>query len=179
MAAYTQGLMDLGATVCVRATPQCDRCPLRDSCVARQENRQAELPTPKVRKTAPERRTGMLVLQRQGRILLEQRPSPGIWGGLWSLPEFDADIGALAACRDLGVEPVSICQLAAFSHTFTHFRLHISPWYATVAAAPADGARPRVWVDAAQAAAAALPAPVRKLVEGLFDAGLPERVLAA
>ena len=89
MAAYTQGLMDLGATS-ARGKPACDKCPVADTCVARREGRQAELPTPKARKAVPERETAMLVLQCNGAYLLQQRPEPGIWGGLWSLPEFDA-----------------------------------------------------------------------------------------
>ena len=88
MAAYTQGLMDLGATL-ARGKPACDKCPVADTCVARREGRQAELPTP-ARKAVPERETAMLVLQCNGAYLLQQRPEPGIWGGLWSLPEFDA-----------------------------------------------------------------------------------------
>lgn len=97
MAAYTQGLMDLGATLCTRGKPACERCPVADTCVARREGRQAELPTPKARKAIPERETAMLVLQHQGAFLLQQRPEPGIWGGLWSLPEFDAAGDPLAA----------------------------------------------------------------------------------
>jgi A/G-specific adenine glycosylase len=178
MAAYTQGLMDLGAAICTRGKPQCDRCPVRDTCIANRDGRQAELPTPKTRKASPERYTGMLIVQHQGRILLEQRPSPGIWGGLWSLPEFDTDTDAAAACRALGAEPRTVFELAAFSHTFTHFRLHVRPWYIAVEAMPAEGMRPRKWIDAAQAASVALPAPVRKLVDGLFAAGLPESVMA-
>jgi A/G-specific adenine glycosylase len=178
MASYTQGLMDLGATLCTRGKPACERCPLQETCIARIEGRQAELPTPKVRKTSPERRTGMLVLQREGRILLVQRPSPGIWGGLWSLPEFDADLSAGAACEALGVKPESVCELASFAHTFTHFKLHVRPWYVTVAAAPvADGTK-QLWVNEEEARTMALPAPIRKLVDGLFAAGLPEAVMA-
>jgi A/G-specific adenine glycosylase len=174
MAAYTQGLMDLGATVCARARPQCERCPVGATCIARRDGRQAELPTPKARKVSPERSTGMLVLQHEGRILLEQRPAPGIWGGLWSLPEFDAELSAATACQALGVAPRTVYELAAFSHTFTHFRLHVRPWYVIVASDAYVGVRPRQWVDAARSADAALPAPVRKLIDGLFAAGLPQ-----
>src|SRR5690606_19460266 len=100
-----------------------------DSCIARRDGRQGELPTPKARKAIPERQTGMLVLQRNGAILLEQRPSPGIWGGLWSLPEFKADADPTLAARQLGLEPARRYELAAFAHTFTHYRLHIKLWY--------------------------------------------------
>lgn len=178
MAAYTQGLMDLGATVCVRGKPLCERCPVNETCIARREGRQAELPTPKARKATPERRTGMLLLQHDGKILLERRPSPGIWGGLWSLPEFDAGLDVAAACGALGATPRTVFELAAFSHTFTHFRLHVRPWYVVLARAPADDGRPWRWVDAAGAAGVALPAPVRKLIDGLFAAGLPDDVMA-
>ena len=183
MAAYTQGLMDLGATLCTRGKPDCSRCPVAESCIARRDGRQSELPTPKARKTIPERQTAMLVLQRDGAILLQQRPSPGIWGGLWSLPEFDADGDPGQATKHLGLIPAQRYELAAFAHTFTHYRLHIKPWYVPVRPAtilaepetiPAGSAPPQRWVHAAEIPQLALPAPIRKLLEGLFDAGLPE-----
>src|SRR5690606_38961660 len=137
---------------------------------------QSELPTPKLRKAIPERQTGMLVLQRDGAILLEQRPSPGIWGGLWSLPEFDAGGDPTQAARQLGLEPTQRYELAAFAHTFTHYRLHIKPWYLPVdqAATIAEPTMPRRWASLAELPSLALPAPIRKLLEGLLEAGLPE-----
>jgi len=178
MRAYTQGLMDLGATLCTRGKPDCVRCPVADTCVARREGRQLELPTPRARKAVPERETGMLVLQHGGAVLLRQRPSPGIWGGLWSLPEFDAGGDPLAASRTLGLEPAGHYQLAGFSHTFTHYRLHVSPWYVPVRAPAvlrdAADATAQRWVAPAELASVALPAPVKKLLQGLFEAGLPE-----
>lgn len=178
MPAYTQGLMDLGATVCIRGKPLCERCPVNETCIARREGRQAELPTPKARKPSPERSTGMLVLRHEGRILLEQRPATGIWGGLWSLPEFDIAQDARSACQALGATPAQAFELAAFSHTFTHFRLHVRPWYVVLAAPPSKDDRAWRWVDAFQTAQVALPAPVRKLIDGLFAAGLPEDAMA-
>ncbi|MFC4278973.1 A/G-specific adenine glycosylase [Achromobacter aloeverae] len=178
MASYTQGLMDLGATLCTRGKPDCARCPVQATCVARIEGRQAELPTPKARKATPERSTGMLVLRHGGRVLLQQRPSPGIWGGLWSLPEFDPAQGAATACETLGAQAGDLCELAAFAHTFTHFRLHVRPWLVTLRQAPATVAAPQRWVDEAELAQVALPAPVRKLLDGLFAAGLPHMLPA-
>ena len=91
---YTQALMDLGATVCTRARPRCDACPIADDCVALHEHRIDALPSPRPRKPLPHREVRVLVLERDGMILLEQRPPLGIWGGLWSLPELpmDADV---------------------------------------------------------------------------------------
>nr|WP_315846407.1 A/G-specific adenine glycosylase [uncultured Achromobacter sp.] len=180
MAAYTQGLMDLGATLCTRGKPACDKCPVADSCVARREGRQAELPTPKVRKTIPERETCMLVLQHQGAFLLQQRPEPGIWGGLWSLPEFDVAGDPDAASRALGLEPEQRFELAAFAHTFTHYRLHIRPWLVPVRAASLrESALPERWVHADNLASMALPAPVKKLLQGLVDAGMQDSLFSA
>ncbi|WMD18778.1 A/G-specific adenine glycosylase [Achromobacter seleniivolatilans] len=173
MASYTQGLMDLGATLCTRGKPACDRCPMADSCIARRDGRQAELPTRKVRKAIPERETCMLVLQHEGSFLLQQRPEPGIWGGLWSLPEFDVADDPDSASRALGLEPEQRYELAAFAHTFTHYRLHIRPWLVPVRAVSLrESALPERWVPADKLESMALPAPVKKLLQGLVDAGM-------
>jgi A/G-specific adenine glycosylase len=177
MATYTQGLMDLGATLCTRSNPTCTNCPVASTCIARRDGRQRELPTRKVRKAIPERQTNMLVLQHQGAILLQQRPSPGIWGGLWSLPEFDMDDDATVATQRLGWEPVQRYELAAFVHVFTHYRLYIKPWYVSVQPGNAThdtATLPQQWVSLSTLPALALPAPIRKLLEGLLEAGLPE-----
>jgi A/G-specific adenine glycosylase len=89
MQRYTQGLMDLGATVCTRSRPACPSCPLSDRCVAYATGRTAELPVRKPKKTVPEKHAGMLVVVDAGQVLLQQRPGSGIWGGLLSLPEFE------------------------------------------------------------------------------------------
>jgi len=184
MRAYTQGLMDLGATLCTRGKPACERCPVADTCVARREGRQQELPTPKARKAVPQRQTGMLVLQHAGAVLVMQRPQSGIWGGLWSLPEFPVDTDPQHAARGLGLEPLAHYRLADFAHGFTHYKLNIRPWYMPVRAphalheAAAEDAAIR-WIGAAELAGTALPAPIRKLLQGLFDAGLPSTPPAA
>ena len=172
MAAYTQGLMDLGSAVCVRGKPACALCPLQDSCYAHAEGRQAELPSPKPRKEKPERSCAMLVLACRGAVLLERRPPSGIWGGLWSLPEFaDAD-ALLSGCAGLGVDASRAQRMGGLAHVFTHFKLNIEPWYlqwdAPEAAAPdCEG---YVWVPGRDLPGAALPAPVRKILDGLAGA---------
>ncbi|GAA4339220.1 A/G-specific adenine glycosylase [Pigmentiphaga soli] len=171
MRSYTQGLMDLGATLCTRGNPDCGVCPVRAGCVALREARQHELPTPRERKAVPERRTGMLVIEKAGEILLQRRPSPGIWGGLWSLPEFPGD-DAAAACLTLGVTAAAAARLPTFSHGFTHFKLHIEPWHVQAGAlALRDDGVPQIWLPAGELEGAALPAPVKKLLQGLFRRG--------
>lgn len=170
--AYTQGLMDLGATLCVRGRPHCTRCPFAQKCVAHLTGRERELPTPKPKKVLPQRQTLMLVLCDGESILLERRPPTGIWGGLWSLPEA-LDEGALAACAThFGVtEPLQ--PLASFTHTFTHFQLTIEPRLAIVNGCGSSrysvADNNYAWVPLHDTNAYGLPTPVRRLTEKLKD----------
>ena len=165
--AYTQGLMDLGATLCVRGMPDCGRCPFAGDCVAHATGRQRELPAARPRKAVPTRRAWMLVLRAGAAVLLERRPPSGIWGGLWSLPQAD-DEAALAACaRRYGADD-GLTPLAPLTHAFTHFRLAIEPRVGLVAmrgATAADG--DTAWVELASLDAYGVPAPVRRLLTSL------------
>jgi A/G-specific adenine glycosylase len=174
MAAYTQGLMDLGSDICTRGRPDCMRCPLADSCYARMEGKQGDFPSAKPRRASPERHCAMLVLNDGANILLEQQPSPGIWGGLWSLPQYDSAQALSAACVALGHEGAPPQKMAGLLHVFTHFRLHIEPWYLHSAIPDAPTSRPgQAWLPIAGLASTALPAPVRKILSGLFPQALP------
>jgi A/G-specific adenine glycosylase len=146
VAAYTQALMDLGATVCVRR-PDCARCPVSRRCIARREDRVAELPAPRAKKILPLRHTTWLVQQCGDEVLLERRSSPGIWGGLWCFPE----------------KKKKGRNLAAIEHAFTHYRLKIQPVLCVLRKkAPALPAQR--WMRIAEVASAAVPTPVRRLI---------------
>jgi len=149
---YTQALMDLGATLCTRTRPDCAACPVARGCVARHEGRIAELPAPRPRKALPLRRATWYVHVDAGRVLLERRPSKGLWGGLWTFPE-KRQRGA----RTLG-------RLPALEHGFTHFRLRARP---VLCAAPAGESPGQLWVDLAEAPQAAVPTPVRRVLRAL------------
>jgi A/G-specific adenine glycosylase len=158
MSAYTQGLMDLGATVCTRGRPKCEACPL---------------------KVLPERSTGMLIAHRSGYLLLVQRPTTGIWGGLWSLPECDPALEPALACEQLGLALSTADTLAEFVHVFTHYRLTIRPHLVQIKvdrSAHADRAARLMnggeWVPLNSLHERGLPAPVRKLLDGLLAARL-------
>ncbi len=168
---YTQGLMDLGATLCTRRKPRCTECPVQSLCVAFRTDRVAELPTPKPRKTLPQKRTMMLVLQRAGEILLEKRPPTGIWGGMWSFPEEDADADAVKACaRRYGAAVTLKEPLPLIAHGFTHFKLDILPQLATVSTWPQCMEEPgRLWITPNDALRTAVPTPVRGIIEQLID----------
>jgi A/G-specific adenine glycosylase len=151
IAVYTQALMDLGATVCTR-DPQCGACPVRSSCVARKTGRIDELPAARPRKALPLKRATWFVFMHQGKILLERRPSPGIWGGLWCFPE--------KAAGAIGVQWRK--KLAPIDHGFTHFRLRIQPVLCEVRCASGS-----LWRDLDDAVDAAVPAPVKVLLQEL------------
>ncbi|KAF0205234.1 MAG: A/G-specific adenine [Gallionellaceae bacterium] len=168
VAIYTQALMDMGATVCVRSKPKCVLCPAQADCIALQTERTAELPTPRPRKTVPERYATFLLLMHGNDILLEKRPGSGIWGGLWCPPQFDDE----EASRDWFVRNRMDAsegeRLETFTHTFTHFKLHITPLKIQLARKPLHAAQPgSVWLDVEEALQAAIPMPVRTVLQEL------------
>lgn len=170
---YTQSLMDLGATVCTRARPQCMHCPLQSQCVALSSNRVSALPTPKPRKAVPVKNTRMMIIMDRGDVLLEKRPSSGIWGGLWSLPEVDSGAEPITECRvRFGVEGRIDGELPMLEHTFTHFRLQITPLVMGVRKRTnIAGQQAFLWLPLSEAVNAAIATPVRKLLRQM-TAGL-------
>lgn len=189
MGAYTQGLMDLGATLCTRTRPSCTRCPLAGRCVALATDRVHVLPERKQKKAVPQRHVAMLVILDREQVLLEQRPDCGIWGGLLSLPELGVNVSPLGGIAPptgdsllheikAGIvrtiapfgEPDSSTALTPFTHAFTHFKLHVTPYLVTLSRR-LDGAgeHGHVWYDTARIADAALPAPIKKLLLGLCN----------
>ena len=166
---YTQGLMDLGATVCTRHAPRCDACPVAADCVARIEGRVDRLPSPRPRKPLPRRETRVLVIERAGEILFERRPPTGIWSGLWSLPELAGEDDVADALRArFGIDAGAVEALAPIEHGFTHFTLTIHPLRVAVrrvrARAESSG---HVWLARDDALGAALPAPIKRLIRAL------------
>ncbi len=170
VATYIQAQMDLGATVCTRSRPACQRCPLRQGCVALAADRVGELPQPRPRKTRPRRQQQVLVVRREGRILLEQRPPSGLWGGLWVLPEYQGEAGGLAEAlqRRYGLQLGAVSPLPALEHGFTHFTLLLLPLLADTAGAASRVAEAEQrWIDPGQLAELPLPTPVRRILQSL------------
>ena len=181
---YIQAQMDLGATLCTRSRPACARCPFAADCVAHRERRVAELPTPRPRKAVPRRSARYAVIVHEGAVLLERRPPSGIWGGLLALPEIPDAGGDAVRWADerFGLTIAGAQTLAPLTHAFTHFVLELQPVLLQVA--PPRG-RPRLhaagdgalcWQPLAARADAALPTPVRRILDALaapdlFSAG--------
>ncbi len=170
VAAYTQAIMDLGATICVRRRPLCVACPLESHCAARRTRRQHEIPAPRTRMARRTRAVVMLLAQRgDGSVLLERRPERGVWGGLWCPPQFPSVEAAqlYAATRLLSavIEPRS---LAIVRHAFTHFELEITPLMARCEAwAGVMDEPPTLWYNPAQPERLGLPAPVTALIQSI------------
>ncbi|NJD26585.1 MAG: A/G-specific adenine glycosylase [Betaproteobacteria bacterium] len=167
IAAYTQGLMDLGATLCTRSRPDCAACPLATSCIALAEGRQTELPARRPRPAIPVRRATFVLISDGARLLLERRPPSGIWGGLLVPPE--GEPGAVLARLGLAAEQEPE-PLAPLRHAFTHFRLTLEPVLCRVTVGTACREAGTEWVRIADIAGAGVPAPVQKLVRRLAEA---------
>ncbi|QCF26856.1 A/G-specific adenine glycosylase [Hydrocarboniclastica marina] len=175
MQAFTQASMDLGALVCTRRRPACLDCPHLGFCEAQLKGNPHDYPAPKPKKVMPEKAVWLLWLENsKGRLLLERRPPTGIWGGMWSLPEADADLDAddlPGYCQQtLGLSCGTPERLASFRHTFSHYHLDVQPVRlavtSTTAVADTDN---RDWLLPSDAVARGLPAPIRKV---LMEPGL-------
>jgi len=170
IAAYIQAQMDLGATLCTRSRPKCSECPVHSDCMAFRSGRVGELPTPRSRKAIPERHATFLLLMHGNDILLERRPGSGVWGGLWCPPQLEDRQGIVENFVQRGGMKVSErIELAGFTHAFTHFKLRITPALLRLAHKPHRVQQPgSVWLDVEEALQAAIPTPVRKVLEELL-----------
>lgn len=162
IAGYTQGLMDLGATVCLPRKPSCMICPVSAQCVGRREGAPERFPvkTRKLRRSAQS--LWMLkALDSKGRVWLEKRPSSGIWAGLYCLPVYESRASLL---DELAPDARRTAEDApAFLHVLTHKDLHLHP-VSVACAAEHPPTESGSWFAAVDWSALGLPAPVRKLL---------------
>ncbi len=162
MPSYTQGLMDLGATLCLPRNPQCLLCPVNALCTARSQGRAQDYPV-KSRKLKRSAQSLWLLHARSpdGSVWLEKRPQKGIWAGLYCLPVFDSRDELAAA-----LPPKARAGLRddpAFLHVLTHKDLYLHPVGAQL---KGSGLRKDqgAWFDAVSWPELGLPAPIRKLL---------------
>ena len=170
---YTQGLMDLGATLCSARAPQCLLCPVQLDCLAARTRTQARYPVKTRKLRRGTREHVWLWLRWRDQVWLVRRPATGVWAGLWSLPEFDSRPAFDAAFADvIAARPDSVETLSSFTHTLTHLDWTLHPLRLTL---PARTGAARVaqivarwptgrWFSGEAALAAGLPAPLRKLL---------------
>ncbi|RDE86523.1 A/G-specific adenine glycosylase [Aggregatibacter kilianii] len=128
VADFNQAMMDLGAMVCTRSKPKCGLCPLQSNCRANAEQNWQVYPGKKPKKALPERESYFLLLEKDGKVALEQRENAGLWGGLYCFPQFADKEELLAYLVSNGIQQYQ--EWTAFRHTFSHFHLDIYPIYA-------------------------------------------------
>lgn len=175
MPLYTQAIMDLGATLCRRGKPLCLSCPVAENCQARSQGNATELPKRQARAARPTRQEHWLLCVHEGKILLEQRPENGLWGGLLALPAFETPEQLLA---QIVAEPQPLASLAAQplaqrSHGFTHFTLQFVPWLYTGQIPAQAWSSGWQWHALTDAVHQGIPAPVARLLKELLQAQEP------
>ncbi len=172
-AAYTQGVMDLGATVCTRTRPACLLCPVVADCHAREHSLQDQLPAPRKRAKRPQREAWLVVAMRgTHRVLLERRPPAGIWGGLWGLPEFPTRSHAQQWCREHLSGASAPRSLEPLRHAFSHFDYEMLPLAVRClgkSVSLRDDDRYR-WYDRENPSRVGLPKPIATLIAQALDA---------
>lgn len=170
VADYTQAMMDLGATLCTRSKPSCTRCPINTHCQAWISDTVSAYPTPKPTKTLPAKHIVFLLLVDQDqRMLLEKRPDSGIWGGLWSLPEFAGLEDARRWCLLQNMRISDQLTLKPKRHTFSHYHLDYTGLIIQIEN-PTNNvmeAYRTAWYNARQTHDLGLPAPIKTLLQQL------------
>jgi len=168
VAAYTQAIMDLGATVCTRSRPACTTCPMSSDCVAAREGLQLELPGRKQKRLRKSREAVLVIaetLLHGGRaVLVERRAPTGIWGGLWSPPQFDNQNEAQAwIARELQDAALIEPALPPILHAFTHFDLRLQPLRVRCKEFTGVGESARLWYELQAPPRVGLPQPILQL----------------
>ena len=163
MPGYTQGMMDLGATVCLPKKPDCAACPVRGCCVAGAAGNPQRYP---VRSRTLKRSSQSIWLlwaqTTSGAVWLSTRPTPGVWAGLHCMPLFDSEEALHAVASALG--SADLQPLPVFTHVLTHKDLHLHTWRLQLSNA-AVGLGAGRWVEADAWPALGLPAPVRRMLQ--------------
>jgi A/G-specific adenine glycosylase len=176
---YTQAIMDLGATCCTRSKPNCERCPFAETCVAFEKSLQKQIPKSKPKKAIPQRETWIALIEHKGKILLEKRPPTGIWGSLYSLPEFNAELThpeAQTAIEDKFNIKLNLDEMhESIQHTFSHFKLEMKPLKLSLQT-PDISSQIQIqevsrfhWHEKSQLHTIGLPAPIAKYLKSLIN----------
>ena len=174
--AFNQALMELGATVCLPRSPQCDICPLGRICSARKHGEQEKLPIRVMKKPLPRYKVAVAVIYKNGRILIDKRKPDGLLGGLWEFPggKVRKDESLEAALsrevrEELGVTIRILRPLATVQHSYSHFSVTLHAFECAYAAG-----KPRChtcvdykWVHPEQLRNFAFPAANKKIIAAL------------
>jgi A/G-specific adenine glycosylase len=171
---HTQAMMDMGATLCTLSRPLCHSCPVKQGCLAYARNEQALYPHKKPKKTLPVKHTVMLIPMWQQQVLLYQRPPQGIWGGLWGFYEVESEDMIADKLIELAITSDYCLQsLSPLVHTFSHFKLQITPVVIRLTQSPAwsvtepNSAKAQRWYNIDEPDKLGLAAPTTKLIRAI------------
>lgn len=175
MPAYTQGLMDLGATVCTPRKPSCLMCPWSDLCVAREVGQPEAYPVKTRKLKRGVRENWWMWWQWQDQVWLQPMPDKGVWAGLWTLPLLDSEADAAAWVDAMPIDALSVERQPRLKHVLTHLDWWLTPWHCVVQSEVQRQALTQrllaeneqgTWVPLAELKQKALPAPLSKLLLG-------------
>lgn len=172
VADYTQAMMDLGATLCTRSKPLCHTCPFQSHCHAFLNGMTTQIPVLSANRKVPTKEASFLLLEHENNILLMKRPSSGIWGGLYCLPQLD-EIASTKEIRSFckthfGIPIKKINALTAFKHTFTHYHLILHPVHLPLQTKPL-GSIAAIWYNPANTHHVGLPKPIQTILKEFYD----------
>jgi A/G-specific adenine glycosylase len=173
---FTQGMMDLGATICSPRTPSCGRCPLSGFCLAAAKGIASLLPMKAPKKERPIRRgVAFVAVREDGAVLLRRRPPKGLLGGMLEVPStgWSASAGNRHEAAGAPLAADWRLTIGLVSHTFTHFHLELEVW---LALGVAQGVMPETgtWYPRSTLASEALPSVMRKVLAHALGAPGPQ-----
>jgi len=168
---YTQAMMDLGATLCTRTKPNCLLCPVQEHCKARLSGNPEQYPHRKPKTEYPTKSACFLILCHDNSVLLEKRPSHGIWGGLWTLLSFESIAALTHWLTENGINDKQEI-LPQCEHKFTHYRLLFTPIVVELSSYLAHLPNNWQWHSIGKLDTLGLPAPVRALLNQLYSFSL-------
>ena len=158
--AYTQGMMDLGATVCIRGRPQCAVCPLAGQCAGRRKGIAESLPKRRAKKIKPQKTAWMAMAVCGGRVFLPKRPTEGIWGGLRSFPEASSAADLKKQCP--AAKNLTPQRCDEFLHEFSHYRLRAKVLLFRPSPKTNSSASGGDWIPLRRLSSIPLPSPIKK-----------------
>ncbi|TMO78366.1 A/G-specific adenine glycosylase [Pseudoalteromonas sp. S3776] len=168
---FNQAMMDLGASLCSRSRFDCQACPLNSDCGAFNAGKVKEFPHSKPKKVVPKKSCHQLIIQHDEKVLMEKRPSSGIWGGLFGFFEFNEYSEMVLFLNQQGLK-TELEELTPFTHVFSHFELTINPYVLNIDSVPdVVNDKQLVWYPLDQSIEVGLAAPTKKLVKQMSSIG--------
>lgn len=187
---FNQALMELGATICLPKNPRCLLCPVQQHCIARQEGLQNMLPVKRARQELPHKIIAVGVIWKRARaggarILIQQRLSEGLLGGLWEFPGGKVEAGErLEDCvarevrEELGIEVCVGAEIIAVDHAYSHFSITLHAFECEFVAGRVkiSSAQKFKWVKPGELEQYAFPAANKKIIAALLSNRPPPSV---